>query len=227
MRALLLVLLAASGSTSTYREDAGGRSIHTFTVTDTPTGHAIHVTREGGGYSAVEDFVLDRSWHTVAWTHVDVKRGTRVTARRNGATIVLEGKHEGDAVFEEYDAGTQPWHQIMPIDLEPFVRSGKESFRYWAIGITGPGALKMATFEATREGTSRVTVGGKPVDAVHVRISLTGLLRPFWGADYWFRASDGKWLRFQGKSTFGEGTIELVKVTAPGTSGSPPPAPAP
>ena len=49
----------------------------------------------------------------------------------------------------------------------------------------------------------RSCLAGKEIAAVHLRISLSGLLSIFWHGDYWYRKGDGRFLRYRGKNRSG------------------------
>ena len=40
-------------------------------------------------------------------------------------------------------------------------------------------------------GTERITLGGVMLDTFKIHFSPAGALAPFWGADFWYRQSDG------------------------------------
>jgi hypothetical protein len=96
--------------------------------------------------------------------------------------------------------------------LGPFVLAGRADRQFRSIGTQGPGELKMGKFTITRRGEEKVVLAGKEIEAVHVRISLSGLLAVFWHGDYWYRKADGRFLRYRGKNRPGgpEALSELV-----------------
>jgi hypothetical protein len=60
--------------------------------------------------------------------------------------------------------------------------------------------LKIGKFSVTRKADEPIDLAGKTVAAVHLRISLSGLLSVFWHGDYWYRRGDGRFLRYRGKN---------------------------
>jgi len=52
--------------------------------------------------------------------------------------------------------------------------------------------------EVVRQGVESLSVPSGQTSAVRVELRLGGLLAPFWRGRYWFRASDGLFLRFDG-----------------------------
>jgi hypothetical protein len=45
-----------------------------------------------------------------------------------------------------------------------------------------------------RAGTERIEVNGVTSLAERIHFSPAGALAPFWGADFWYRVSDGAWI---------------------------------
>ena len=59
----------------------------------------------------------------------------------------------------------------------------------------------------------RLTIAGKPIETIKIEMRLTGWRSYFWKSDYWFKADDGLFLRFEGQSgPSGENriTVELL-----------------
>ena len=85
--------------------------------------------------------------------------------------------------------------------------------QFRSIGTQGPGELKIGKFTVTRKGDETIDLAGKKVAAVHLRISLSGLLSIFWHGDYWYRRGDSNFLRYCGKNRSGGpvAVSELVK----------------
>jgi len=50
---------------------------------------------------------------------------------------------------------------------------------------------------ATREGEETVMLGGDSVQAIKVRFSPAGPLSAFWKAEYWYRKSDLRFIRYR------------------------------
>lgn len=68
----------------------------------------------------------------------------------------------------------------------------------------GPGNLKCGKFTAKRRREGTVRVLGEEVEAVLVRVAMSGWKSRFWHADFWFRKSDGRYVTMEGKDGPGE-----------------------
>jgi hypothetical protein len=48
--------------------------------------------------------------------------------------------------------------------------------------------------QVKRAGTERITIRGSAVETFKIHFSPAGALSPFWGADFWYRQSDGTYV---------------------------------
>jgi hypothetical protein len=106
--------------------------------------------------------------------------------------------------------------------LEPFVLSGEERVRFMVIQ---PFDVEPFVMVARARGTERVEAGDKTYEAVHVVVSPEGFASLFYRVHYWFRSSDGLFVRYEG--TRGPPgtpkTVVELQGTADGVSGATPP----
>jgi hypothetical protein len=204
----------------TYREVEGSVTVtHAIVITATPPGYSIEIssTRTGGN-PVRQTFRTASDFSTLAWTFSDPGRQMELDARRMGEFIVLAGSYAGKKVEKKFPGAGATWNQLFQMGLGAFVGSGGESFQFRSIGTQGPGELKIGKFTVTRKGGESIDLAGKTVQAVRLRISLSGLLSIFWHGDYWFRRGDGRFLRSRGKNRPGgpPAVSELVEEKADG-----------
>lgn len=201
-------LLAAAGAlplgTLTYREVEGGAvATHVLSALPEGPGYTIELatTREDGTVRQTFKTAADNSM--LEWTFSDPARRMVLAASVQGNDIVLTGSFQGKKVAKKFPAAGAPWNQLFQVGLGPFVLSGKQGMSFRSIGTQGPGELKIGRMSVTRKGEETIEIAGRPVAAVHLRISLSGLLAMFWHGDYWYRKSDGLFLRYRGKNRKG------------------------
>jgi len=199
--ACLVSLLPLPGETLSYRE-VEGEAVATHVLTIAPEGGGFQVTlrttRPGG--DVLQTFRTDAGLATLAWTFSDPGRRMELAARVQGEDIVLTGSFQGKKVDKKFGAAGPPWNQLFQMGLAPFALSGKNGVQFRSIGTQGPGELKIGKFSVTRRDDETIDLAGEMVPAVRLRISLSGLLSIFWHGDYWFRRSDGRFLRYRGKN---------------------------
>lgn len=201
---LLLSALVRAAETRIYQETTGGREeIHTYIVNPTDSGYTVRLVRQGGNNRIEEEMETDSSFSTLKWTYRDAAQKTDLSARRLENRIELAGNFEGDRVQKTFKIDSRPWKQLFSIDFEPLASGPEKSTRFWSIGTSGPGRMKIAGFTFKIAGEESIDWRGKKVRAIRVRIALAGLLSIFWHGDYWFDAADGRYLRYRGKGTGG------------------------
>lgn len=192
--------------TLTYRE-VEGPAVITHVLAIAPDsggpGFRVELTTTRAGAVVRQTFLTAADLSTISWTFSDPARSMELTASRQGGKIVLTGYFQGKKVAKEF-AGEGPiWNQLFQVGLGPVALSAGESFQFRSIGTQGPGELKIGKFTVTRKAVENIDLAGKTVQAVRLRISLSGLLAIFWHGDYWYRRNDGRFLRYRGKNRAG------------------------
>lgn len=202
---LVLAPWLLPAETLTYREVDGELTVtHTLVFTPAAAGYAVELASlSSDGRAVRQTFRTAADLSTLAWTFGDPARQMELAAVVQGDEIVLSGSFRGEKVDKRFSAGGAPWNQLFQMGLVPFVLGGEEKRQFRSIGTQGPGELKIGKFTATRQGGEKLLLAGKEIETVHWRISLSGLLSIFWHGDYWFRKSDGRFLRYRGKNRSG------------------------
>lgn len=218
MAAFLWTLRPASlpGETRVYKEREGEKvTTHRFVIEPVDPGFTVDLTSESGGVKVFQTFRLDAGLATLSWSYHAPHKKTNVTAVREDNRIFLEGTDEGDPVKKTYKINSLPWNQSFNIGLEHFVLSSGESMKFWAIGTSSPGYLKITKFSVKKKDYENITLesAAEPVEAIHITISLSGILSLFWTGKYWYRKSDGRFLRYKGKNKSGGpvAVMELIR----------------
>ena len=205
--ALCLILLAAvlPAETFTYNEVEGNLKVtHTIVVSPASPGYRVELeSRRSGGGSVRQIFRTAADLSTLTWSFSDPGRQMELAARFQAGEIVLSGNFRGKRVDKKFAASGAPWNQLFQVGLRSFVLAGATAYQFRSIGTEGPGELKMGKFSVTRSGEENMVLAGKEIAAVHLRISLSGLLSVFWHGDYWYRKADGRFLRYRGKNRSG------------------------
>jgi hypothetical protein len=195
-------MLAAE--TLTYREVEGeAAATHVITILPEGGGFRIELATTRGGLVVRQTFLTAADLTTLEWTFSDPARKLELAAGIRGGAIFLSGSFQGKKVDKRFPAAGPSWNQLFQMGLGPFVLSGEKSCHFRSIGTQGPGELKIGKMTVTRKENALVTIAGRDAAAVHVRISLSGILSMFWHGDYWYRQSDGRFLRYRGKNRSG------------------------
>ena len=130
---------------------------------------------------------------TFRWTYRGVD--SDIVASRSGDIIEVQGKFRGETFHARHEIDSVPWYQTLAYALPRLVEPNETSLVFWTIR---PDNLKLTKMQASWEGTERVAVNGKMLQAQRVRIRPDGFLSKLWHADYWFRVPDGLFVRYEG-----------------------------
>jgi hypothetical protein len=186
---------------------------HRFDMEKTPSGYSINLQSQTGDTVIKQTFEVDNYLAALTWAFENSKENTKVTASREGNKIFLKGQSRGKPIEKTFKINELSWNQTFNIGLERFALSPEKSMIFWSIGTRGPGNMKITRFKVKKKRIETITINGKEVEAVHITISLTGLLSIFWTGKYWYRKSDGVFLRYKGKN--GPGTsVSIMELTA-------------
>lgn len=204
--ALLCVLFAApnvhaqqddgdeTGETLYFREQTGDEVVY-LESSEEPAGSGL-LLRSESDRGDVHEVRVDGDLHTRQWHYVSRENRIDYIARLRGDEIVIEGMNEGEAVDERRELrDDDPWIQSIEKSLEAFVLSDNDRMEFWTIQ---PDNLSLRKLLARRSGPETIEVDGESVEAWRVRISLPGVGSVFWGAKYWYRTSDGQFVRYEG-----------------------------
>ena len=211
---LLLAMAPLAAETLTYREvESGMVTTHVISIRPGEPGYIVELETKREGGSVRQTFKTAADYSTLAWTFSDPVRRMELAAAVRGEKIILSGSFQGKKIDKRFDAAGPPWNQFFQMGLGPFVLSGKKGMSFRSIGTQGPGELKIGKFSVTRKAAEPIELAGKTIAAVHLRISLSGLLSVFWHGDYWYRPGDGRFLRYRGKNRPG-GAVAVSELAA-------------
>ncbi len=133
---------------------------------------------------------VDEHLRTRAWRFESESPQVEIESIKRGATIVVNGYRDGQAVRERVRLGDARWIQSIERSLREFVLAADEGDRI-RFDVVQPDTLGARTLQARMLKTGTRRVAGEPTDVRHVRITLPGIGSLVWRSDYWFRLSDG------------------------------------
>ena len=144
-----------------------------------------HVTTTGPDYDT-------RRWQVTA----DNGR-TYFSAERTGRAILVRGTFKGEPVDKRLEIDECPWYQATSLSLRELVASIDSERVFWTIRIDTLTAHKI---RAIKQGIESIEADGVEIALLRIRLTLPGLLAPFWKSDYWFALPEGIFFRFKGPS---------------------------
>lgn len=192
---LLTTSMASAGEILEYRETMAGE-ISTFKVdVYEKTDEVIKIRATSTQGEEIYSELNGRDGSTLRWTKVH--KGTLVSAVRKGQTIELVSNKDGKVKIHPIDQA--PWIQSREYGMRGFMRnSGEKKREFW---LLTPGELNLNRMIATKEEQKRIKVGGKEFEAVKVVVRVAGWKQHFWSSEFWFRVSDGVFLKYKGSAS--------------------------
>lgn len=182
----------ASEKNYVYRETTGKTSINSeWTIKPSAEGYSV-VAESVSEYHHV---LCNQDHSTVSWEVRNPGSGMDLAVRRDENLLVVEGKFKGKEIKEELKIDDLPWYQFVEVSLSDFVRSEQEKTEFW---IIQPNNLKHYKLVAIKQKTENITINDQEVEAVQVKVTVSGIASLFWSTQYWYRKSDGLYIRFEG-----------------------------
>ena len=180
-----LVCLDAQETTRRYTE-THGRKVATVEYRVTQDAAELTVSSTGG--DTTDSVRWRRGTGTYDWQMTDPAAGSILHGERNGDVIHVTGTLKNRKVDRDVRVDGAPWYQVFGPLLEELLPTGVSQREFW---VVDPGDLAPHKMQVKRAGTERITIKGLAIDAAKVHFSPAGALAPFWGADFWYRYSDG------------------------------------
>lgn len=192
-----LILLAgplAAQASLIYRDRTGDREITIRVAKERlPRGVVIRSFMSDGDYHEVEYNDLET---TIRYRVVSPAKNVEYSAVRSGNFIKVQGVVAGRAVSRALRIDDRPWLQTLEVSLSRYALAGSaEPLVFW---IVQPWEAMAYLMQAKVEPEQMVLVAGESERARPVRVSPTGLLGLFWSTLYWYRSSDGVFVRYEG-----------------------------
>ena len=134
-------------------------------------------------------------WHegmgTYEWQMTDAKAGTALHGERTGDVIHVTGTLKNRKIERDVKVDAAPWYQVFGPLLEDLLPEDSRQEEFW---VVDPDDLSAHKMQVKRAGTERITIRGSAVETFKIHFSPAGALSPFWGADFWYRQSDGTYV---------------------------------
>lgn len=143
----------------------------------------------------VTETVLAPDWATKRWELHNREEDTNLVAKRSGDLIIVQGRFKGKEVAKKIKIDGRPWFQAWNLSFGPFVLSGEGKREFWAIQDSD---LKEFVMVVLREKEEALELNDEAVEAVKFKVTLNNWMSIFWSCNYWFRKSDGVFLRSEG-----------------------------
>ncbi len=206
----LVPLPALAGQILEYKETIGGE-VSTFKVAVMEkTGETIKLKAESSTGSKVYSELNGKDGSNLLWEKT--KKEQKVTAIRteNRVEVTIEKKGKCEVKIHEIDPA--PWIQSREFGMRGFADDPEaEMLKFWALN---PSDSSMNKMMATRQEEKKIKCGDRHFEAFRVKVTLDGWKSIFWSSEFWFRKSDGVFLKYKGSASGPNSPVvvsELVK----------------
>ena len=154
------------------------------------------ILMEKGEKDIVTEAKLNMDLETIEWKMVNPKKNIKVVAVRKGNVILLTGTFDNKQNNKkEIYIDERKWQQIYQLGMMQFaVKQTKENWiEFWCLNPDNPGnAMVLSAVKKKRE---TIDIFGEKMEAAKLKISIAGFLSIFWSGNYWYRPSDGFFVR--------------------------------
>jgi len=195
-KALLLVLfipiLLFAQQTNNYRITIG-EDVYYSSFTTTVTDSMVLYTYEHETEEQINYYNLDGN--TWKFTHKDSSKNIDYYAVKESNKIQLYGKTGKVFLDKTLNIDKTPWKQSMSYSLSSFALSGNEQTKFCILRLDN---FKIENMEAQKEGKEQIAIENKQYNAFKIKITASGFRSAFWHGHYWFRSSDGLFLKYEG-----------------------------
>jgi hypothetical protein len=158
-----------------------------------PNGSLINSLLSDGDVHRV---ALDQSNATVSYRFASPVRKTSYRVHREGNALLAQGTFKGVSFSRRITINAGPWFESMEWELTDYAMSGStQPLVFWVVNPFEAQAYEM---QAIGESPENIMDNGQSVPAQRVRVRPAGILAPFWSTLYWFRLTDGRFLRYEG-----------------------------
>lgn len=184
----------------THRLESG-QVLYTASLTYEPLADdTLKVTwRSEGNNNHYEEYYLDDRYDTVRWHIFDENNGTDYWGQREGNRLHLRGTLEDEPLEKTVKIDGDPYYYNPTVNLALFAQTGEKRQKYWVLMREDYKPFKKrfdpVKLKATNRGTTPLTLGDETFDAVELRWQPNGIFGFSYYRTYWFRASDGRFLR--------------------------------
>ena len=145
----------------------------------------------GEGSDAITDkYILNEKHETIKWS--TASKDSSYFGERIGNKVIIKGTLDGNNVDKSIKINKLPLYVNPKVCLTGFVLSGEGFRNFWGFRNDD---LTFHKMKAIKRGEGLIEINGESVEAIRVYWTVTGIGAVFFHRTYWFRKSDGLYLR--------------------------------
>jgi len=177
-----------------YDKETGDVVRETFVdIKDLPDGGKRFIRKfKGDGNMITDEIIVDSEYNTQVWKRKCFEIGTDFTGENDGSVFTFKGKLKNVQVNKVIDFKSRPFYIVPKINLSKFALSSMPQLKFV---IPNRNKLTKMVMQAKKRGEETIEVNGKKVEAIKIYYSATGVREKHYSRDYYFRKSDGIFLK--------------------------------
>lgn len=183
---------SATSDTLKYKTITGKDTTSTvFTISQIENGKEVLAEYNLKGIKYFSGVTMTDSFMTRNWTYKSSQNKTDLAASFYNDTVILKGRYKNKKVDKIFPLNAKHWKQMFPLDLKEFVISDSSSTLFCGVSTISIATMQMGTLEAKKIGLEHMTINGKDMELLHVRVTVAGFKSIFWHGDYWYKQPSG------------------------------------
>lgn len=174
--------LEVTGTDSTYR---------TWQVETYERGYKVSVDDP----RCFQIYILDSCFQTLAWERNNKDEATVIKGELKDHQMILKGTFQNNMYEAAYPTGNYPWFQKYAFSLKGFIASPEKKKEFVVLRYAN---LEPFTLQIVKEKDETIAMNHVDVLCCRAKLSVTGWKSRFYSVKFWFRKSDGLFVRFEG-----------------------------
>jgi hypothetical protein len=189
---LLLCLTHAIAQRTLIYQQQTAKQIVRIEVSEKPDvgGLLLKTIMSNGEWYSIQN---DIKMATLAFSYGNAEQRTLYSETREGNELRLVGTVKGKPISRVARIDGLPVYQSVERSLQGYAISGSSQTLYFWMVL--PMEASVFRLMARREGREIINVAGAMVEAEKVKVSLTGVISFLWSSIYWYRPTDGTFLK--------------------------------
>jgi len=176
----------------------------TVTIKELPNNEKLIIRKtKGEDCEIIDELIVDKEYTVKNWERTCKGEGTKYLGKKEGKAFLFEGQLRKKIINKEITIGSKPFYVFPKYSLTKFAFSPMKSLKF---NIVRRDKLSRLSMQAKNRGEETVEVNGEEVDAINVYYSAPGPRAKFYNRNYYYRKSDGIFV----KQTESDGSYEIL-----------------
>jgi len=147
---------------------------------------------QGENCMITDEIILDKEFGTQQWNRNCPEEGTKFSGEKKGSAFFIKGTLKGKRIDTKIELDNKPFYVIPKLNLAKFALSDMRRIKFWTLRRD---KLTKLLMQAKKTGEETIVINGIKVAAVKIHYSATGIRKKHYYRDYYFRKSDGLFIK--------------------------------